>query len=100
VTFAATYNNPHIVTLSIQGRSNSTEYDDDQNTLPLDAYFNLGVYVSRNVKRGLQVFAASENVLNSTYTVARTPIASVAEPRTVRAGIRISLGELRLNRSN
>jgi outer membrane receptor protein involved in Fe transport len=100
VTFAAGYNNPHIVTLSIQGRSNSTEYDDDQNTLPLDPYFNLGLYVSRIVKPGLQVFAASENLLNSTYTIARTPIASVAAPRTVRAGIRISLGELRFSHSN
>lgn len=95
VTFAATYSNPHVLTLSIQGRSNSTEYDDDQNTLPLDPYFNLGVYVARNVRSGMQVFAASENLLNSTYTIARTPIASVASPRSVRAGVRITLGELK-----
>lgn len=95
VTFAATYANPRVVTLSLQGRSASTEYDDDQNTLPLDPYFNLGIYISRNLRSGLQVFAASENLLNSTYTIARTPIASVAAPRSVRAGVRIELGGLK-----
>jgi len=95
MTFAATYTNPRVLTFSVQGRSASTEYDDNQNTLPLDPYFNLGVYASRNIVRGLEVFGASENLLNSAYTVARSPVASVASPRTYRAGVRIKLGEIR-----
>ncbi|HUN87437.1 MAG TPA: TonB-dependent receptor [Terriglobales bacterium] len=93
MTFAATYANPRVLTLSVQGRSASTEYDDDQNTLPLDPYFDLGIYVSRNVRSGLQVFGASENLLNSTYTISRTPIVNLASPRTYRAGLRIEFGE-------
>lgn len=95
VTFAGTYTNPRIFTLSVQGRSNSTEYDDDQNTLPLDPYFNLGVYVSHQFKTGLEAFGASENLLNQTYTIARTPVASLAAPRTYRIGVRIAIGESR-----
>lgn len=95
VTFAGTYSDPRVLTFSIQGRSNSTEYDDDQNTLPLDPYFNLGIYVSRQLKTGLRVFAASENLLNQSYIIARTPVPSVAEPRTFRVGVRIALGEIR-----
>ena len=92
VTFAGTYRDARVLTLSVQARSASTEYDDDQNTLPLDPYFNLGIYVARNLTNRLQVFAAGENLLNSTYTVARTPVASVAPPRMVRVGVRIELG--------
>jgi outer membrane receptor protein involved in Fe transport len=95
VTFAGTYSDPRVLTVSIQGRSNSTEYDDDQNTLPLDPYFNLGAYVSRQLKPGFVVFAASENLLDQSYTIARTPVPSVAEPRTVRIGVRIAIGEVR-----
>lgn len=95
VTFAATYADPRMLTLSLQGRSDSTAYDDDQNTLPLDPYFNLGIYISRNVTSGLQVFAASENLLDSTYTIGRTPVPTVASPRSVRVGVRVELGALR-----
>jgi outer membrane receptor protein involved in Fe transport len=95
VTFAATYANPKMVTFSLQGRSNSTEFDDDQNTLPLDPYFNLGVYVARDLTSGLQMFAAVENLLNSTYEIGRTPVPTIGPPRAVRAGVRFQIGALR-----
>ena len=95
VTFSTTYSNPRVITLSLQGRSNSTEYDDDLNTLPLDPYFNLGAYIARDLRAGLQIFGAAENLLNSTYTIGRTPVPTVASPRSLRIGLRFSVGGLR-----
>jgi outer membrane receptor protein involved in Fe transport len=99
VTFAATYANPRVLTVSFQGRSNSTEYDDDQNTLPLDPYFNLGVYVARELKSGFEVFFASENLLNSAYEIGRTPVPTLGSPRSLRAGLRFQIGEMRAKRN-
>jgi outer membrane receptor protein involved in Fe transport len=94
VTFAGTYSNPQVLTLSIQGRSDSTEYDDDQNTLPLDPYFDLGLYLSHQLKPGVELFGASDNLLNQSYTIARTPVPSLGQPRTFRVGLRITIGEI------
>jgi hypothetical protein len=36
------------------------------------------------------LFATAENVTNAEIVVARTPVASLAAPRQLRAGLRIS----------
>jgi outer membrane receptor protein involved in Fe transport len=88
----ATYVNPKILTLSVQGRAVSSEFDDDRNTLVLDPYFNLGIYVSRNLVQHVAVFAAGENVLNSRYAIGRTPLETLAAPISVRVGLRFQYG--------
>ena len=93
-TFAATYDNPRILTLSLQGRAVGNEFDDDRNQLALDPYFTLGLYISRELKSGLSVFAASENLTNSRYAIARTPVSSLAAPISARVGMRIQMSEL------
>jgi outer membrane receptor protein involved in Fe transport len=84
----ATYVNPRFVTLSVQGKAVGNEYDDDRNQFALDPYFNLGVYVSRNVQEHLAVFGAAENLLNSRYSIAKTPLETLAAPISVRLGLR------------
>lgn len=91
-SFQATYANPRFVTLAVQGRAVGREFDDDRNTLVLDPYFNLGVYVARHLQKNVSIFAAAENALNSRYAIARTPLETLAAPVTVRGGLRIEFG--------
>ena len=97
-TFAATYDNPRVVTLSLQGRAIGNEFDDDRNQFALEPYFTLGLYISRQLKSGLSIFAASENLTNSRYAIARTPVTSIAEPITARVGIRFQASDLHRKR--
>ncbi|HET9695440.1 MAG TPA: TonB-dependent receptor, partial [Terriglobales bacterium] len=87
-TVQAVYDNPSAITIAVQGRAVSNEFDDDRNTLSLDPYFNLSTSISHEICSGLTLFAAAENILNSRYAIARTPVTSVAAPVEVRLGIR------------
>jgi outer membrane receptor protein involved in Fe transport len=80
---------PRIVTLNLQVRASDMAYDDDLNTLELRQYAVVDVFAGRNVWRGLQAFAAVENLFDSDYDVARTPVRSIGWPRTVRVGVRV-----------
>ncbi|HJX00224.1 MAG TPA: TonB-dependent receptor, partial [Terriglobales bacterium] len=91
-TFQARYSNPHVLTLALQGRSNSSVFDDDQNTLTLDSYFKLDLFVSRRISSLIDVYAAGENLLNQHYMVARTPVVTLGSPLVARIGIQLHLG--------
>jgi outer membrane receptor protein involved in Fe transport len=91
-TIQASYANPKFLTLSVQGRAVGREYDDDRNQFTLDPYFNLGIYVSRNVQQHLAIFVASENLLNSRYAIAKTPLQTLAAPISARVGLRFEYG--------
>jgi len=92
LTLQATYSNPRLITLSIQGRTEGRSFDDDQNQFVLDPYFNLGLYISRNLQQHLSVFGAAENVLNSRYAIGKTPLETLAAPISVRVGLRFVYG--------
>ena len=91
VTFGLTYTHPKIATFVFQGRAESTAYDDDQNKLPLDPYLTLGMFVSRRIHSGVDLFLATENLLNSRYAIGRTPTPTVAIPIQGRVGLRLYL---------
>ncbi len=86
-TFQARYT-PGKWTFSVQGRASSGQFDDDLNQFRLEPYGQLDLYVSRSLKGGFDLYVAVENVFNSRYSTARTPIRSVSAPTTVRVGIR------------
>ena len=91
-TFQLRYLNPSVVTVGIQGRAASTQFDDDQNLFPLGPYFTLDTYVSRRVHKRLELFCAIENLLNQRYEVGKTPITTLGPPILVRAGFKVQLG--------
>ena len=91
-TFQARYINPSSFTLAFQGRASSTQFDDDQNLFPLDAYFTLDAFLSRRVARNLEAFVAAENVFNQRYTVGRTPLRTIGPPLLLRVGLRLNFG--------
>jgi outer membrane receptor protein involved in Fe transport len=60
-----------------QGRFVSTQFDDDQNTLPLDGFFTLDAEVSRRVSEHVRVFAAFQNLTGERYQISSTPVFTV-----------------------
>jgi len=90
-TFQARYSNPRVLTLAMQGRSTSSVFDDDLNTLTLDSYFKMDAFVARRINGMIDVYAAGENLLNQHFMVARTPIVTLGSPLVARAGIQLHL---------
>jgi Outer membrane receptor for ferrienterochelin and colicins len=85
------YSNPRIANVGIQFRSASSQFDDDQNQFRLAGFFTVDAFASRTIYNGLGVYAAVENLFNSRVEAARTPLLSLASPRTFRVGLRVHL---------
>lgn len=83
------------LTFSLQGRASSAQFDDDQNQLRLGRYFTLDAFLSRRLARGVDIFAAAENLTGQRSDVGRTPVLTVGPPAFVRVGLRLRLGESR-----
>jgi len=91
-TFQARYSNPHRLTFAFQGRAVSTQFDDDQNLLPLRKYFTLDAFASRSLGQGVEVFGAFENLTGERYDIGRAGVLTVGPPVLARVGLRFSLG--------
>ncbi|MGH7948963.1 MAG: TonB-dependent receptor, partial [Candidatus Binataceae bacterium] len=76
---------------ALQARYSGAEFDDDQNRLRLNRYFELDALASRSLGHGVEAFAAVENLLNQRYDVARTPVRTIGPPTLVRIGVRLAL---------
>jgi outer membrane receptor protein involved in Fe transport len=92
LTFQARYSNPRRITLGLQGRAIGVQFDDDQNRFKLDRYFTLDAFVSRPIGRGVEMFAAAENLFDQEYDIGRTPLRTVGPPLLARFGVRLRLG--------
>jgi len=90
-TFRASYSNPSLFTLALQGRTSSSVFDDDLNTLLLGSFFKLDAYFSRRVNPFVDVYLAGENLLDQSYAVARTPIVTLGPPFLGRVGLHLHL---------
>ena len=88
-TFQAHYADPRLLTLAVQGRNSSSVFDDDQNTLLLDSYFKLDLFVSRRLNSWMDIYAAGENLLNQHFMIARTPIITLGSPFVGRIGVQL-----------
>jgi outer membrane receptor protein involved in Fe transport len=75
----------------VQGRFVSRQFDDDQNTLPLERFFTLDAEVSRSVSEQVRLFVAFQNLTGSRYQISSTPVLTVGPPVLFRAGARVSL---------
>jgi outer membrane receptor protein involved in Fe transport len=90
-TLQARYVKPFLL-VGVQGRYVGTQFDDDQNRLPLERFFALDAMVSHPLRPGVEVFVAGENLLNQQYQIGRTPVLTVGPPVLARVGLRINLG--------
>jgi outer membrane receptor protein involved in Fe transport len=97
-SFQALYSNPLAAnslkrwTLSFQGRFTGMAFDDDLNQLPLGSFFTVDAFLARALGRQLQAYVAAENLNDSRYAIARTPVLEVGPPALVRAGIKVNFG--------
>ena len=91
-TFQAQYANPSIVTIGVQGRASSSQFDDDQNFFRLGSYFVVDATASRRVSSRVDLFVAAENLFNERYETGKTPLTTIGPPILVRVGFRLRLG--------
>ncbi|HEX6729226.1 MAG TPA: TonB-dependent receptor, partial [Pyrinomonadaceae bacterium] len=92
-TFQTRYSNPSVLTVGLQGRGASSQFDDDQNIFRLAPYFTLDAFVARRVTNHLEIFGAIENVFDQRYEVGKTPVTTLGPPILVRGGFRVQLGQ-------
>jgi outer membrane receptor protein involved in Fe transport len=90
--FGLTYSSPRWLTAATQVRFSGDAYDDDLNTesFVLQSYAVWDASFSRAVTRGLNAFLAVENILDTEYDTARTPLRQIGWPRTLRVGARVT----------
>jgi outer membrane receptor protein involved in Fe transport len=75
--------------LSSEWRYIGHQFDDDLNAFTLDRSLAGDARAGWIVKRGVELFAAMENVLDDEQDVGRTPLRTIGLPRTTRAGLRL-----------
>jgi outer membrane receptor protein involved in Fe transport len=87
-----TWAEPRLATVATQVRFSGKQFDDDLNTpaFVLNRYAVWDATVSRAIVRSLHAYLAVENILDTEYDTARTPLRSIGYPRTTRAGIRVT----------
>ncbi|MEO8217729.1 MAG: TonB-dependent receptor [Acidobacteriota bacterium] len=88
-TAAVLYAGPK-VRFALDGRYSASQFDDDENALPLDSYLVVDLFVSRRLPKFLELFVTAENLSGDRYEVGRTPLLTIGPPRLLRAGIRWS----------
>lgn len=79
--------------VSTQLRASSSQFEDDRNTLLLRKYFTADARVAHKISNAVEAFFGIENVFNSRYDIGRTPVRTVAAPRSVRVGLRVNLSK-------
>jgi len=95
-SFEARYWNPARLMVSAQGRFSSAQFDDDINTLRLDHYYVMDLFIGRNLVHGIEVYGAAENLLNQRYATALSapqaagaaPLRTLGPPILARVGLR------------
>ena len=75
----------------MQGRFLGTQFDDDQNLLPMGRAFSLDAQVSRQLLPHTSIFFAVQNLTNDRFAIAETPVTNVGPPIFVRGGVRFTL---------
>lgn len=74
--------------LASQLRASASQFDDDLNQFRLERFAQVDVFGSWRIKGEFEIYAAAENIFNSRYSIAKTPIRSVSPPAAMRVGFR------------
>jgi outer membrane receptor protein involved in Fe transport len=96
-TLQARYLNPKIINATLQATFVGQQFDDDLNSFLLKRFFTVDLYLGRSLGRGLEFFAAAENLFNQRYYTALTPVPnspplpSLGAPLLARVGLRYQL---------
>lgn len=96
-SFEARYWNPRQLMVSVQGRYSSSQFDNDINTLLLNHYYVMELFLGREIGHGVQFYTAAENLLNQRYATALSPpqaagghpLQTLGPPILARVGLRL-----------
>lgn len=90
VTSSVAWNVPRWFSAAVEGRYVGSRFDDDVNTVKLDAFYLLGLRFNRELGRGVTAHLKIDNLLDEEFEVARTRsgLADMGAPRWVTAGLR------------
>jgi outer membrane receptor protein involved in Fe transport len=86
------FDDPRVLTATVGVRYLGSQYEDDQNTLPMGSAVLLDVSLSRRVVSNLALYLAVENVLDEEYLVGRAGVDTIGQPRFVHGGVKIRTG--------
>jgi outer membrane receptor protein involved in Fe transport len=93
-TLQGRYVNPKVLTANVQGTFVGQQFDDDLNTLLLKKFFTVDLYLGRSLGRGVEVFAAAENLFDQRYYTAlnvvpnHPTVPDLGPPILARIGVR------------
>ena len=76
--------------ITAEARGAGQQFDDDLNQFALGSFAVLNLAGSKQICKGLSIFAAIENALDAEYAAAKTPVTSLGPPIQVRAGFRFN----------
>ena len=94
-TLKATYTNPALVNVSVQGRFVGDQFEDDLNSLKLGDYFVVDLMLWRSIPipkvSASELFFSVENLFDRTYEAGKTTdgIVTIGAPLLVHGGIRV-----------
>lgn len=91
-TLEARYSRQKIGVFSMQMRSSSGQFDDDLNQLYLRRFVAFYAFASHDISSRASIYAAGENIFNTRIEAGLTPVLTLAQPRTIRFGIRLRFG--------
>jgi len=86
------YDNPRILTSSVQVRYVGNQFEDDLNTLNLGDFTVVDLYLGRQIRPGWDIFFSIENVFNRVYDVAKTAdgVVTIGAPLLAHGGVSIT----------
>lgn len=88
-TVTAEISAPGLLQLALIGRFVGEQFDDDQNHVVLDRFFQLDANISRQIGEAAHIFVSMENLTNAKILVARSPVDFIGAPFAIRAGIAV-----------
>ena len=87
------FDDPSLLTAVAQVRYLGRQFEDDLNSLPMEAAGLVYVSASRRLTPNLEVVLAVENLLNREYLVGRAwGLNTIGQPRFIHGGLRLHLG--------
>jgi outer membrane receptor protein involved in Fe transport len=88
-TAIVTFDEPSLVTATVQLRVTGPQYEDDLNERGMGGYAVVDVSASRRLFWKVDLFAAVENLFDREYLAGRAGVDTLGPPLTARVGLRL-----------
>ena len=76
-------------TLLLDAHVSGRQYDDSANRYQLHSYAQFNAYAAHRLWGPVEIYGSAENLLDRSIEAGRTPVLTLASPRTVLAGVRL-----------